>query len=86
MTLSNLILTAKFEFVIISRHLVVKKGSQKSSVPKEFIEKKTRAVQSGLVAGSPQTTILCFYLFFHIKDIYLLFQNIYFYKNPTKNY
>ena len=37
MTLSNLFLTAKFEFVIISRHLVVKKGSQKSSVPKEFI-------------------------------------------------
>lgn len=30
-----------------------------------------------------------FYVFiycFHIKDIYLLFQNIYFYKNPTKNY
>ena len=36
MTLSNLFLTAKFEF-IISWHLVVKKGSQKSSVPKEFI-------------------------------------------------
>ena len=38
MTLSSLFLTAKFEFVIISRHLVVKKGSQKSSVPKEFIQ------------------------------------------------
>ena len=37
MTLSSLFLTAKFEFVIISRHLVVKKGSQNSSVPKEFI-------------------------------------------------
>ena len=37
MTLSSLFLTAKFEFVIISRHLVVKRGSQKSSVPKEFI-------------------------------------------------
>ena len=37
MTLSSLFLTAKFEFVIISRHPVVKKGSQKSSVPKEFI-------------------------------------------------
>ena len=36
MTLSNLFLTAKFEFVIISRHLVVKEGSQKSSVLKEF--------------------------------------------------
>ena len=39
MTLSSLFLTAKFEFVIISRHLVVKKESQKSSVPKEFIGK-----------------------------------------------
>ena len=37
MTLLSLLLTAKFEFVIISRHLVVKKGSQKSSVPNEFI-------------------------------------------------
>ena len=29
-----------------------------------LLQKKTRAVQSGLVAGSPQTTILCFYLLF----------------------
>ena len=33
---AKFILTAKFEFVIIS-HLVVKKESQKSSVLKEFI-------------------------------------------------
>ena len=37
MTLSNLFLITKFDFVIISRHLVVKKGSQKTSVLKEFI-------------------------------------------------
>ena len=37
MTLSNLFLTAKFEFVIISRHLVVKKGSEKISFLKEVI-------------------------------------------------
>ena len=37
MTLSNLLLTAKFEFVIISRHLVIKKGSQKRSVLKEIV-------------------------------------------------
>ena len=38
MTLSSLFLTVKFEFVIISRHLVVKMGTKKSSVLKEFIK------------------------------------------------
>ena len=34
------------------------------SLQVDCYRKKTRAVQSGLVAGSPQTTILCFYLLF----------------------